>query len=296
MKSSETEFVIKLHDNGVSLAESDVVDFERDIGARLPRDYRDFLLLCNGGRFYESVCFPVSAPLSKKIWCDEFLLRIVYSLLEPSGDDVNDLRQVLRVHQGRIPPHTLPIADDSTNMLLLDLDSGAPGSIWIWIRDNEPLMPMFENRHLLTRSFNDLMYGSRVVWDTPFDLESVEPFQVVERFDNNRLRDMLESGLEPDSVNEVGVPLLVLACERLNFDAVSLLLSHGANPDLPDPRYNQSPLYVAAASSAFDIAKLLLDHGASRQMPVDPSISVLNAIRPRPRGRMAQILEPRGGF
>jgi hypothetical protein len=285
MKLEDTLFVTKLHDSGIQLTEADVAAFEQELAARLPSEYREFLLLRNGGAFYE----PLVWPLVKNEYSEEFGLTVVFRLLELPDDNTNDLRANLQTHQGRIPHNTLPIGDDGDNLLLIDLRPEAEGALYLWIRDNELIKDVEENRIPAATSFLDMASRCRVSPDYFSNRATTPPFRAIEHFDIAQLRCLLDAGLDVNATDEHGVPLIVAACNELNYDAAALLLARGANPNRPDRR-GSSALKSAAGQGARDLVKLLLGHGAFRHLPNDPSASVLNSLYPPPRRRMRELL------
>jgi hypothetical protein len=285
MDLAETLFVKKLHDGGVPLANADLVAFEQELGAALPADYRQFLLLKNGGHFYE----PVVCPLPTREYSDALGLSIVFRLLEPTDENTNDLRNVRDIHRGRLPRNTLAIADDGDNLLLIELDPEKGGALSLWVRDDEMIRAVEDNRIAVAPSFTDLALRCQVSAEYFSNLEQAEPFRAIEHFDLARLRRLLDAGLDPDATNERGTPLLVAAARELNFDAAALLLERGATPNTPD-RDGHTALRHVAGSGAIDFIKLLLRHGAHRHLPGDAATNIADSLYPPPRGSVIKLL------
>jgi hypothetical protein len=283
----DTVFFGELHDAGVQLVPSDLAAIEEEIGASLPPDYRAFLLLKNGGWFYRDILFPMP---TNEIGVN-LGIRIVCRLREPVGEELHDLRNVMDVHSGRIPPGTVPIADDGDNLILLDVGSEVYGTVWLWVRDDEMSKEASENRIFVAPSFDLFAAGCRRDWPPLFpSQEPLEPFRAIANDDCEVLVKCLNEGLSPNSINEKGVPVLAFACIEHNYMAVDLLLSKGADPDLLDPRTGFPPLYLAASGGMFDLARLLLSRGASPHMPHDPSRKIVDALMWPPSRRMADLL------
>jgi|GEM_PF-1959190 len=254
-------FFQKLHDKGPVLGETDVIQLEREIGVALPEDYRKFLLEYNGGQFYEFLLVPLP---TQEYDCSWGISRL-YRLLDSSDKDPRDLglRQVFRMYQSRIPANTLPIGDDSSDLLLLDLGSSAFGTLWLWVRDFEPSREREMNRVPVADSFSDLADKCRL-WTTQMPSETEEPFIAIEIFDLDRLRRCLDAGCDPNARNELETPLLVFAAQERNYDAAQLLLSRGAAPDLPELRNGQTALGWVHMWQAEDFERLLRKHGATQ--------------------------------
>ena len=57
------------------------------------------------------------------------------------------------------------------------------------------------------------------------------------------LRDMLDDGLDPNSVNTLGAPPLGLAASGGQLEAIRMLLQFGADPNAVDDRDGESALF-----------------------------------------------------
>lgn len=262
----ETVLFGKLHDRGPMLTEAEVAAFEHELAFPLPADYREFLLLCNGGRYYEYV----ACPLPTREYSHELRLVRLFQLLPTSDPDQNlrGLRRKLHMHEGRIPDDTLPIADSGADMLLIALEGQSRGALGLWVRDYELTRERADNFIPVAPSFTALASACAT---RPYysELETEEPFIAAERFDLDGLRRCLDAGLNPDARNEEDMTLLVVACRELNYDAAELLLSRGADPNLPDLRWGYPPLHYAKGDGARDLVNLLLRYGAKKDVPPD---------------------------
>ena len=84
--------------------------------------------------------------------------------------------------------------------------------------------------------------------------------------DIEAVKMLLSKGANPDIKNEWDTPLLHLAIHRENSEMIKALLDKGANPDvLSEEGY--SPLWLATQEKNLEIVKLLLDKGASVDLP-----------------------------
>jgi hypothetical protein len=139
--------IIKSHPAG-RCSRAQVEKFEELIGAKLPSDYRDWLLEFNGGR-----------PSPKRM---EFVehgtstgsdVHWIYGIGSPDWADVNDSYVTFK---RRIPHACLPIARDSGgNQYLLDLIAGG---IWFWNHEEGTESPEDRsNMSFCANSFTDFL-------------------------------------------------------------------------------------------------------------------------------------------
>jgi ankyrin repeat protein len=81
----------------------------------------------------------------------------------------------------------------------------------------------------------------------------------------DRIKKIVESGVELDEVDRLGRTPLHYAAFKGNLDAVKLLLSHGAKIDAKDKR-GWTPLFFAVYAGHRDIAKYLVSQGADERV------------------------------
>lgn len=100
-------------------------------GHPIPPSYRAFLAEQDGGDPVRD-CFSFQEGDRQQ----SDLVRFFFGIAEsPNGDLVEEVK----AYAGRIPPGTLPIADDSFgNLLLLDGRAGGDGPVWFWDHELEP--------------------------------------------------------------------------------------------------------------------------------------------------------------
>jgi ankyrin repeat protein len=75
------------------------------------------------------------------------------------------------------------------------------------------------------------------------------------------VKALLDAGADPNTRNEQGVPLLLVAVKG-NVDLVNMLLTHGADVNARDPRL-QTALHIAALGRDLECLRILIDHGAN---------------------------------
>jgi hypothetical protein len=289
MGLAESLLILDLHDAGAPLKEASLAAFEEKLGATLPADYRRFLILRNGGRFYKSLLIPVPPT---DYFVDSFSLEILFGLMDTPGESWVDLRHHLDRCKGRIPPRTFPIGEDcGGDCLLLDVSDETYGAVWLWVNYMEGELAPSDNKILIAKTFVDMAAAcQRPPSEYLSDLETLEPFIAIERFDLPTLEYLLDSGLSPNTINEKGRPLIMVACLNENYEAAALLLSRGADPNRPDPISGKRPLYTAASGGLLDLVRLLLRFGASRYMTSRTTQTIAQSLNPPPRGVLAELL------
>lgn len=121
--------------------EADVGHFEMSISARLPDDYREFLLRHNGGY-----------PSPNGFRGGDEVLNRFFGLWQKHAD----LNYELLAHRGVIPEGTIPIASDPFgNAILLEVARPNRGRIWFW--DHERSGEPDKAVSLLANSFTDFV-------------------------------------------------------------------------------------------------------------------------------------------
>lgn len=95
---------------GPPLGEVDIEGVEREMGVRLPDDYRSFLLRFNGGQ-------PTPDAFLFRGGSDGSLVNIFFGVNHP--DPRHDLVRVWRDNRRVLPPDLLPIGYDAGGSLLL---------------------------------------------------------------------------------------------------------------------------------------------------------------------------------
>lgn len=105
------------------------------------------------------------------------------------------------------------------------------------------------------------------------ETETIPVFLDVEQGNLRAVKQYLLAGGDVNAVNAQGQTLLAAAVRYSWPKIASLLLEHGANPDLPDVN-GRTPLHHAAARSV-DCTKLLVRAGANIKARDDSGKSVL---------------------
>ena len=86
---------------------------------------------------------------------------------------------------------------------------------------------------------------------------------MIKDWDPVKVRKLLSQGWDPNVIEQYGKPPLVRAAEGGHYEAVGILLSAGALPDLCDRVWKRTPLRCATERGFTEVAKLLLKGGAN---------------------------------
>jgi len=130
-------------------------ELESKISRRLPEDYREFLLLHNGGRPE-----PKSFTFVEDGHDTSSSMQSLYSL---SNDEYDALEDNFETFTNRIPSGTIPIGCDGLgNQILLGLHGDIRGKVYFWDHEEEPQNPLdWSNVILVADSFDAFMRGLR---------------------------------------------------------------------------------------------------------------------------------------
>ena len=103
------------------------------------------------------------------------------------------------------------------------------------------------------------------------DAKSKNPlmlFSCIETNEFNKVKEMVENGVDINIRYNYKTPLLVACCENTT-EMVELFLNHGAQKDInTKDNFNNTPIYWACANSNLGMAEILLNHGAQKSINV----------------------------
>lgn len=120
--------MLEMSDKFPPVNEEQVVAFERELGRPLPPQYRQFLLLYNGGRPQKDT-FVVSGA------DDEDIVDFFYGI---GINNIYDLLENREIYESRIPEELLPIAGDpGDNQICISLTSDNYGKMYFWDHELE---------------------------------------------------------------------------------------------------------------------------------------------------------------
>lgn len=244
-----------LQDPYLPINGDDLSQLEHEIGARLPEDYRSFLLRSNGGNFPFDVIILLRDP---RCYAS---VRHLHGVHTGEVYDVGDTYETLRF---TLPPGFLPIGDDAGgNQICIVVAERDVGSIW-WvdheIQPGDGWPP--KNAQRLADSFNQFM--DALQYPPPEDVgwtEDIPAFMAAERGEAEKLNALLSAGFDLELRNDRGQTLLICAASARQSHVVRLLLQRGATIDARDLE-QRTALFWAAHRFSLDSAKLLVAAGA----------------------------------
>jgi hypothetical protein len=138
-------------DCGPPLIDNDIVLLENEIGARLPADYREFLLKHNGGRPSPSA-FKLSGLKDNPFDTVQVLFRLG-GKVQSSNIDWN-----VDAFNGRLPSNLLAIGcTDCGDLICLSLFGNDAGSVVYWDYHQEPSEPSYQNVYHIADSFEEFL-------------------------------------------------------------------------------------------------------------------------------------------
>lgn len=264
------------------IKEEQLADFEAQLNARLPEDYRQFLLLHNGGQ-------PDKTEFTAKKYGGSIMQRF-FGFNTPYNTDNFDY--ILRTYKDRVPDDFLPIARDMLgNLLLIGIRRRYVGKVYFWWHENEAeKKAWFKNIYSINDSFTAFFNGLKEEVEESYG----ELIDLFDGEDYQKQLDLIHSGwdvntplernfgfaIERVALNGHPDVLKALIAKGANFgkamkqtltrrnvEAARLLLAAGADPNYvtDEDRTNGDTLLKSAVNTpvpSVDIAKLLIEHGA----------------------------------
>jgi len=129
------------------ITETAVIEFERELAATLPEDYREFLIKNNCVRTNPNHFF-----ISRK----QGGSLVQYFLGLCDNQRWYSLRYFLEDYNQEVPSNLLPIAPDGGgNLICISIKGEDYGKVYFWDRDDADFRgnPTYENLHLLADDF-----------------------------------------------------------------------------------------------------------------------------------------------
>jgi hypothetical protein len=155
-----------MNERGPQVTEAAVTAFEAQIGARLPEDYRAFLLEVNGGRTARS--HRVFTMWMRKVRPDKTVLNSLNSLDDP--DDRFNLAIRWKRARKWLPPEVIPVGyDDGGGTVVVVVAGPRRGQVWFIDgvdprpEGSNPRVEWFDQRDVskLADSFREFMVRLR---------------------------------------------------------------------------------------------------------------------------------------
>lgn len=152
------------------LSEAELAAIEREIGATLPDDYREFVSRYGFATFGELVQFPALQPLPGSV--SESGFAPFSHFYGPASAGPNGLAKVIKRLRGRMPDSVIPIAaDGGGSQIVLAVTGGVRGEVYYWDVSHEwdrdeyeeehgramPEEAKFSNMYLVANSFTDFL-------------------------------------------------------------------------------------------------------------------------------------------
>ncbi len=260
---------LQLRNCGRRMQTSVLDNWEGTLGHRLPCEYRRFLEVFNGGRFYPrffGTVYPFNFSGTLPVeWTDNLGNIEFLSLNEPWN--WRDLEWNRDTHTGRIPAASIPIATAASDLIVLDWERG--GEIALWSRDCEAEVAPEDNRIPLAKSFLQFSRGIRreplEQWRLRACARGVEePFVSIRAHDLDGLKRWVAENGPLSDLPDQGQSLLREACLPADdFDGAEWLLREGVDPTGHLSAGVRTPIQLADDGSCADIVVLLLEFGAN---------------------------------
>jgi len=139
---------------GQAINEAELANFESKIGYTLPVEYREFLLLYNGGK-------PIPDFFKVPEW--QYEETYVTELKGLANGKPVDLSELFDLLDGRLPKGFIAIGSDpGGNQILLSLSNDKRGQVYFFDHENEPddatdNVEDYPNIYLVANSFNEFL-------------------------------------------------------------------------------------------------------------------------------------------
>jgi hypothetical protein len=154
------EFLSAIHKKSPPAPHLELLAFEQELGVRLPEDYRQFLVSCNGGYVGGGLWFSGPTPTGESA---DAGIHHVGGFRQESYFSLAWHREC---YEDRIPHDFLWIMDDPAgNAICLAFQGEHRGQIFFWDHENEPdedwdgAVESAGNVQLLARSFVEFVKG-----------------------------------------------------------------------------------------------------------------------------------------
>ena len=149
--------MINIRDTETPLLSEAIRKVEDRFGIVLPIEYRDFLLLHNGGRPRPDV-FRFKKPSGKYAdSCVDWFLAIY----DGEHDNFESYFETYKLDQHRLPTELVPIAHDpGGNLICIAVSGSRKGAVFFWDHEYECDIgetPTFANVHVIADTFSEFL-------------------------------------------------------------------------------------------------------------------------------------------
>lgn len=251
ISAKETRKVVRtftLERSGPPLTRKDIEAFEREIGGRLPDDYKDFMLAHNGGFPRTGLTFT---------WKGETETLLAFEELTPRG--VNQgLRGGLRYLRGLNPVTAdgfVPIAGLGHNYICLAV-RGKVGAVFHTVYTDKTvyekdLVSVDVRMEPLARSFTEFLESLTEIPPPPY-------CRIEDLGKRGTAEDLAKFLAEGNSINAVGRDKQTLVCEAVTFNNMPMIrecIKRGASLS--------GTLHAAVNHSRTNLIEMLVKAGAN---------------------------------
>ena len=194
--------------------------FEKEIGAKLPEQYREFLICHNGGK-------PVPSDFVISRRQGEDSVKQFYGL--NNGPTYQRLNENYELYVDRIPSYVIPIGSDNFgNNICIGINGKNKGKVFFsnyYIQGGILKRLLFGRVKILSESFNEFM-DSLFEWIDP---EETEIGRIIRTNDIDGLKSLIASGFDIETLDEYDRTPIENASISAKNDIIKLLFETGAN-------------------------------------------------------------------
>lgn len=130
-----------------------IKEAERIVGVKIPGNLEKFLMAASGGHLVPGD-FRYSEPNGTQ---GASTIQMV-AMVSGGSKNLSLLSNLLSVYRGRIPPSTIPFAEDcGGNQILMYLSGEREGQVWYWDHEQEDGTGSEDNVYWIANSLEDFL-------------------------------------------------------------------------------------------------------------------------------------------
>jgi hypothetical protein len=233
------------------LRERDLAAFEALIGAKLPKDYREYLRAHNGGK-------PTPSDFNFLSRSSGSSLHHMYGLCRGRDPDYADLRENYECYRERIPSSLIPIADDpGGSQICLGIHGEHYGKVYFWDHERESQRASFRNVRRLADSFAAFVSGL-YEWE---DLDETAVDRAIRKDDVEQLRKLLPEGADLERKDQYRRTMIENAAIHNSRKTIAYLHGRGAKLRKALALAEQNAEFYPAHRKAIKLIKSLKKQG-----------------------------------